>query len=125
MLESIEELNELSEDPKLTLAPSVLDSIEELDNIMQNGFDPEGEENQTEDQEIFFKKDRPGKIRGDVLDEDTMPEFEFNRAHPTPQTDKVAVDEPQYPAGTGSPASPTGTPVVSPFGLMKLPGIRE
>ena len=91
MLESIEELNELIEDPKLTLAPSVLDSIEELDNIMQNGFDPEGEENQTEDQEIFFKKDRPGKIRGDVLDEDTMPEFEFNRAHPTPQTDKVAV----------------------------------
>ena len=95
MLESIEELNELIQDPKLTLVPSVLDSIEELDNIMEKGFDPVAvsvEENQTEDQEIFFKKDRPEVSRVEVLDEDTMPEFESNRVHPNPQIDKVAVD---------------------------------
>ena len=92
MLASIEELSVIIEDPKLTPAPSVLDSIEELDNIMENGFDHvpedvEREEDLTEDQEIFFKKDRPVRRREEVLDEDTMPEF------PKPQNEKVATNK--------------------------------
>ena len=93
MLESIEELSEIIEDPKLTPVPSVLDSIEEMDNIMENGFEPvdvQREEDQTEDDEIVFKKDRPARSREEILDEDTMPEFESTQVNPTPKIDQVA-----------------------------------
>ena len=131
VLESIEELSEIIEDPKLAPVPSVLDSIEELDNIMENGFAPvavavepgDREEDQTEEKEIFFKKDWPERSREEVLDEDTMPEFETNQAPPKPQFDQVATNKKDIVGRKDLPESQVVKIVGSPAKVSPAPSV--